>query len=72
MVFPETWSLIAEAEYKVAGEMGRSRWVEVSDAVMTLDEARELHGAGRILMAQKRLESGKMGLVIKAAKKDNK
>lgn len=72
MAFPETWSLIAEAEYKVAGEMGRSRWVEVSDGVLGLEEARQLHEAGHILMAQKRLESGKMGLVVKAAKKDNK
>lgn len=72
MDFPEKWSLIAEAEYRVAGEMARSRWVEVPDAFVSVDEARMLHDEGHILMAQKRLESGKMGLVIKAAKKDSK
>jgi hypothetical protein len=67
-----SWTLIAEAEYRVAGEMARSRWVSVPDAAISVDEAQMLHREGHILMAQKRLPSGAMGLVVKLAKNNKK
>ena len=65
MELPEVWRLIAEAD---SGH-GLMRWYEVAGAQITVLEARELHKEGLILMAQQRLPSGKMGLMIKLAKK---
>ena len=62
---PEVWRLIAEAD---SGH-GLMRWNEIAGAQITLAEARKLHEEGLILMAQQRLPSGKMGLMIKLAKK---
>lgn len=68
MDLPVTWRLIAESEVYIVGEGGRSRWVSIEGAGMTVSEARKLHEAGLLLMAQQRLASGKMGLVVKVAK----
>lgn len=65
MVLPETWTLIAETD---ARGFSRINWVEVAGAQMTVLEARRLHEEGQILMAQQRLSSGKMGLLVKLAK----
>lgn len=65
MVVPETWTLIAEADGR---GFGRISWVEVAGAQITVLEARRLHEEGQILMAQQRLSSGKMGLLVKLAK----
>ena len=62
---PETWRLIAEAD----SSRGLMRWYEVAGHQITVSEARKLHEEGLILMAQQRLPSGKMGLMIKLAKK---
>lgn len=68
MVLPTDWTVIAESQYVGLNETGRSKWVSVPDAVVTPSEAQEMHSDGLIFMAQKRLESGKMGLLIKAKK----
>ena len=65
MELPEVWRLIAEAD----SSHGLMRWYEVAGAQITVSEARKLHEEGLILMAQQRLPSGKMGLMIKLAKK---
>ena len=64
MDLPETWRLIAEAD----SSRGLMRWVEVAGAQMTVAEARAMHNDGHILMAQRRLPSGRMGLLVKIAK----
>lgn len=65
MELPEVWRLIAEAD----SARGLMRWNEIAGAQITLAEARRLHEEGLILMAQQRQPSGKMGLMIKLAKK---
>ena len=65
VALPETWRLIAEAD----SSRGLMRWCEVAGHQITVSEARKLHEEGLILMAQQRLPSGKMGLMIKLAKK---
>lgn len=62
---PEVWTLIAEADGQ---GFGRINWVEVAGAQITVSQARALHEEGQILMAQQRLSSGKMGLLVKMAK----
>jgi hypothetical protein len=66
MKLPETWTLIAESQYTGVHGSGFSRWVSVPDAVLSVTDARGLHRDGQILMSQKRLLCGTMGLMIKA------
>jgi len=66
MKLPETWTLIAESQYNGTHGVGFSKWVSVDDAILGVKEARKMHDDGCLLMAQKRLASGRMGLVIKA------
>ena len=61
---PEVWRLIAEAD----SSHGLMRWIEIAGSQITVNEARKLHQEGVILMAQQRLPSGKMGLMVKIAK----
>jgi hypothetical protein len=68
MRLPETWTLIAESQYTGVHGSGFSRWVSVPDAVLSVSDARGLHEDGRILMSQKRLASGLMGLLVKVRK----
>lgn len=68
MNLPDTWTVIAESQYVGMNEHSRSKWASLPDAIITVEEAREMHDEGLIVMAQKRLESGKMGLLIKAKK----
>lgn len=65
MRLPESWEVIAESQYTGVNDTGLSRWVSLPDAAMTPADARGLHADGKILMAQKRLESGRMGLLVK-------
>ena len=58
MDLPGVWTLIA-----VCDDDGR--WVSVADALLLVQEARYLCERGDILMAQKRLESNRMGLLVK-------
>lgn len=62
---PEVWTLVAEADGR---GFGGAVWVEVDGALLTVAQARKLHEEGQILMAQQRLSSGKMGLLVKVAK----
>jgi hypothetical protein len=62
---PEVWRLIAEAD----SDHGLMRWYTIAGAQITVSEARKLHEEGLILMAQQRQPSGRMGLLIKLAKK---
>lgn len=64
MELPEVWRLIAEAD----GSRGLMTWNQVAGSQITISEARKLHEAGMLLMAQQRLPSGKMGLLVKMAK----
>jgi hypothetical protein len=66
MRLPETWTLIAESQYTGVHGSGFSRWVSVPDAVLSVTDARGLHRDEKILMSQKRLPSGLMGLMVKA------
>jgi hypothetical protein len=66
MELPKTWTLIAESQYTGVHGTGYSRWASVPGAIMTPGEARKMHDDGHILMAQKRLLDGIMGLMIKA------
>jgi hypothetical protein len=66
MKLPETWTLIAESQYTGVHGTGFSRWVSIPDAVLSVTDARGLHRDGHILMSQKRLADGHMGLLIKA------
>jgi hypothetical protein len=66
MKLPETWTLIAESQYTGVQGSGFSRWVSVPDAVLSVTDARGLHRDGKILMSQKRLPCGTMGLMVKA------
>lgn len=66
MRLPETWTLIAQSEYTGVHGSGFSRWVSVPDAVLSVSDAKKLHADDRILMSQKRLPSGVMGLLVKA------
>lgn len=64
MEIPETWTMIATSK-------GRGDWVRVDGGIMSDFEARKLCSAGKLLMAQKRLQDGSMGLVIKKANVDD-
>ena len=64
MELPEVWRLIAEAD----SSQGLTRWVEIAGSQITVKEARRMHQDGQILMAQQRLPSGRMGLLVKVAK----
>jgi hypothetical protein len=64
MDIPESWTLIATSN-------GRGYWEQVDGSLMSDFDARKLHAKGKILMAQKRLPDGKMGLVIKKANVDD-
>lgn len=66
MRLPETWTLIAESWYVGSAEGARSKWIAVKGALMEPEMARHLHDQRLLLMAQKRLPSGRMGLVIKS------
>jgi hypothetical protein len=66
MELPETWTLIAESQYTGLHGAGYSRWSAVPGAILTPAEARKMYDQGYILMSQKRLPSGVMGLLIKA------
>jgi len=66
MKLPETWTLIAESQYTGVHGSGFSRWVPVPDAVLSVTDARGLHRDDKILMSQKRLPCGTMGLMVKA------
>ena len=61
---PETWTLIATSS-------GIGYWEPSPGSIMSDYEARKMHAAGKILMAQKRLPDGKMGLLIKQGQKDD-
>lgn len=71
MELPKTWTLIAENRYSVGDQLIGSRWVSVEGAGMLPEDARALVASGLLLMAQKRLENGRMGLVVKAANLKN-
>jgi len=64
MDIPENWTLISTST-------GRGDWVQVVGSIMSDFEARKLCGKGQLLMAQRRLPDGKMGLVIKKANVDD-
>ena len=64
MNIPENWTLIATSS-------GRGDWSSVNGALMSDFEARKLCAKGQLLMAQKRLQDGRMGLVIKKANVDD-
>ncbi len=64
MDIPENWTLIAVST-------GRGDWVQVSGGLMSDFEARKLCTKGQLLMAQKRLDDGRMGLMIKKANVDD-
>ena len=64
MDIPESWTLIATSS-------GKGDWSSVNGALMSDFEARKLCTKGQLLMAQKRLEDGRMGLVIKKANVDD-
>lgn len=64
MDIPENWTLIAVSS-------GKGDWSAVSGAIMSDFDARKLYTKGQLLMAQKRLEDGKMGLMIKKANVDD-
>jgi len=65
MKIPESWEVIAESHYTGVHDTGLSRWVSLPDAAMTVTDARGLYADGVISMAQKRLPSGRMGLLVK-------
>lgn len=65
MELPETWTLIAESQYTGVYGTGYARWTSVPGAIMTPGEARKMCDDGHILMSQKRLSYGPMGLLIK-------
>ena len=64
MNIPETWTLISTST-------GKGDWSAVAGGLMSDFEARKLCAKGQLLMAQKRLEDGKMGLMIKKANLDD-
>ncbi|CAB4169544.1 hypothetical protein UFOVP1302_31 [uncultured Caudovirales phage] len=68
MKLPDVWEVIAESRYTGVHGSGLLRWVSVPDAPVTTSEARCLYENGTILMSQKRLPCGKMGLLIKLRK----
>jgi hypothetical protein len=66
MKLPDTWTVIAESQYTGVQGSGFSRWVSLPESPWTVPEARGMYMDGKLLMAQKRLPSGLMGLVVKA------
>lgn len=64
MNIPETWTLISTSS-------GKGDWVQVHGGIMSDFEARKLCAKGQLLMAQKRMDDGKMGLMIKKANVDD-
>lgn len=64
MDIPDNWTLIATSG-------GKGDWVQVSGSIMSDFDARKLCAKGQLLMAQKRLEDGKMGLMVKKANVDD-
>lgn len=64
MDIPENWTLISTSS-------GKGDWVKISGAIMSDFEARNLCAKGELLMAQKRLDDGRMGLMIKKANVDD-
>lgn len=63
MELPVTWTLIAESGPR---GFGRSQWIDVPGACLSSGEAIRMNHEGVLLMAQQRLSSGNMGLLIKA------
>lgn len=66
MQLPSTWTIIAESRFTGLDEHGRSKWISTDDAVVSVDEARDMFDRGLILMAQRREKNGLMALLIKA------
>lgn len=64
MNIPETWTLISTSS-------GKGDWSAVAGALMNDFEARKLCAKGQLLMAQKRLDDGRMGLMVKKANVDD-
>lgn len=64
MEIPEVWTMIATSR-------GRGDWIRIEGSIMSDFDARKLCSAGKLLMAQKRLEDGRMGLMIKKANVDD-
>jgi len=60
---PVTWTLIAESGPR---SFGSSQWTDLPGACVSSKEAIQMREDGLILMAQQRLSSGNMGLLIKA------
>lgn len=67
MKLPEVWTLIAESVWMGDRARGGNQWIENPKAVISLNDARRLFRQGSILMTQKRLENGNMGLMVKVA-----
>ncbi len=72
MKLPEQWSLIAESVWMGDRARGGTQWIENPKAVISIADARRLFRQGSILMTQKRLENGNMGLMIKVASREQK
>ncbi len=72
MNLPEQWSLIAESVWMGDRARGGNQWIENPKAVISIADARRLFRQGSILMTQKRLENGNMGLMVKVAMKAEK
>ena len=64
-----TWTLIAESGPR---GFGQSQWIAVPGACMSSKEAIQMNQDGLILMAQQRLASGNMGLLIKASRESKR
>jgi hypothetical protein len=72
MKLPEQWTLIAESVWMGDRARGGNQWIENPKAVVSMDDARRLFRQGSLLMTQKRLENGNMGLMVKMAMKADK